>query len=737
MDNSAQFIPSKIKRPNPTSNGTSPHFDPKVRTILDELNTLLGKRVFRPAGYLASIKKSQTESDAQKNEADKALAAKKREVSDADKVLSAARAGEETAVAGLDAAKQRLSLAKPVDKDSARVLVDEAEASLKAAVGKRTAAELRQHELSDEAEVIESLLLRIQKRDEVLRVAATLGLELPATVAKSLTFRGSAGKWEGGSLASVLKGAAEDETFNTLSELVDATPELSTLKQEFRGYQAKKPPLADPTVDELLRFYPSLRDYLIAYGFHVRHLVAVSALGPFLYEHPSGGKQLVNYAVVGATRLLIAEEKLDVEDVELNHGSFVTKLIAAKVPLSSLAFAKAAKASINDFQFNTDEADIIDKSAIGKNLPANLKPLLIKSMQVYEKSGIKIGSANADFHLPVLLSQVLHSQGYADPADIEPQLDQDFDVQFRDDADAVLADVSRSAVRCAAQLYHSMVLGDQLDVFGAVSYFTHKHLVRGGLEIRDRRLRSDLQLYVFSNRFIDLATNRVTDCTRLPERQMFYRQVFAEGSAAVTEDVLVNADFRRLWNVMVLECAKYLQRANSTFNTQFLSKQQIQQSVEDLQYNLSTSCTGMVNVIAPLIDAELNFVLQRILKHSEVIQSVVPSGGTWKRAVEALCIAAHRSKPRASTLYNKAAFGMNIIRVIADYDPVTFESEHIFDPFISTVDAFITTQSILQESVLEGIVNEDTAVAPSLEEPEEADSAGDGGDAVAAGEWDF
>lgn len=73
-----------------------------------------------------------------------------------------------------------------------------------------------------------------------------------------------------------------------------------------------------------------------------------------------------------------------------------------------------------------------------------------------------------------------------------------------------------------------MVLGDELDVFGAVNYFTHKYLVRGGLELKDKRLRLDLRDYVFSDRFMDLKTNRITDRTRPAERQMFYRQVFNE-----------------------------------------------------------------------------------------------------------------------------------------------------------------------------------------------------------------
>jgi hypothetical protein len=39
--------------------------------------------------------------------------------------------------------------------------------------------------------------------------------------------------------------------------------------------------------------------------------------------------------------------------------------------------------------------------------------------------------------------------------------------------------VSATAVKCAAQLYYAMTIGDELDVFNVVNYFTHKYLIRG------------------------------------------------------------------------------------------------------------------------------------------------------------------------------------------------------------------------------------------------------------------
>jgi hypothetical protein len=119
-------------------------------------------------------------------------------------------------------------------------------------------------------------------------------------------------------------------------------------------------------------------------------------------------------------------------------------------------------------------------------------------------------------------------------------------------------------------------------------------------------------------KFIDLESTRILDRTQQHERQIFYRQVFNEGKGEPTDDVVANTEFSRLWKVLILEAAKYLQRAQSSFYPDLQSKQNVMQAVEDVRYNLSSSGTGLVNVVSPLIDAELNFVLTRILDHPEV-----------------------------------------------------------------------------------------------------------------------
>jgi hypothetical protein len=154
----------------------------------------------------------------------------------------------------------------------------------------------------------------------------------------------------------------------------------------------------------------------------------------------------------------------------------------------------------------------------------------------------------------------------------------------------------------------------------------------------------------------------------------------------------------------MLESARYLERAQASPNPDgFVSRNNVMQAVEDLQYNLSTSCTGMATVISPLIYKELDFVAKRIFMNPEVLAHVAPGAGNWMRVVEKLSTQMKPTRPKATILFNKAKLGHMIIQSIASYNPATFEDDQNFFDFISSVDAFITTQSILQESLTDDL----------------------------------
>jgi hypothetical protein len=577
-----------------------------------------------------------------------------------------------------------------------------------------------------------------------LDVAATLALPLTP---KYVPAPSGGPSWDASSLAFALSEATEIPTATTLSDLIDATSQLSTLKYAFQNNLSANWNNLDYNARTVLDGYTAIADYLIAYAYFQMGLAEVNGLTNFLLSNRLGAKNIVNYAIVTAARTIIDREQLVVPTYNDDGLDFVQKVLAAGLTLSSASFDSSLQALVNNYVFNKNESDLIDQ-ATDLGLPAALKPQLIKYIK---SSAVPINGKNAAYFLPVFVSQIVGNTVLPGVTDSQTTpSDQDFDVQYLADDQATLQ-VSRSAVKCAAQLFYSMILGDELEVFHATNYFTHKYLIRGGIEIVDSRLRDDLQLYVFSNKFTDLKTNNINDRSRPAERHMFYRQVFNWGHGQVTDDLIVNREFSKLWKVLILESAKYLERAQISPNPDsYVSRQNVMQAVEDLQYNLSTHCTGMANVITPLIYAELNFIIQRILMHDEVVRQIVPQGGTWWRVVETLYIGMKNVRPRSTVLYNKAKLGDSILRSIAAYNPSTFENDGPFASFISDVEAFITTQSILQESLTEdlkhgdGDADEDkpemprrNGERPEVPPPPAAAAAAANGHAPAGDEWAF
>src|SRR3954451_17455948 len=650
----------RLRSPLITSNGAASDTHPQITAALAELNKLLSKRVFTTEGW----------------EGSDSFDWRKAEES-ADSARSRAQVVERLSDA--DSEKDPLSPeAIKAEKRSASAAKDAAKAEEKAAKALEKAA--------------------VDPEDDPIDLGSFLEFRL-----KPRRAGGDDDIWQRWSLADILSDRQPSRAYATLAELIDADPNLSELNAELVGaLHEKRFKLPEPTRTILSENYAAIRDYLVLYGYAQLGIDDVEGLSNFLFYASRGAARIGDYAIVSAAREIVHRKALSVPDYDDDDGQFVADVRqaaqAGQLPMSGTAFDRGVLRVANRQIFGASERELFSKANVGE-LPEAVQEHIIQRMGNWPGT---ITEDNVDVVVNSLLAQMpsvgVGGEDGEEPETLEPS-PEDFRVSFFDDSgdDSV---VSRSSVLCAAQLFHAAVAGDELDIFGAVDYFTHRYLLRGGIEIRDASLRSNLQRYVFSNRFTDLETGVENECTRAPERQMFARQVFAMGNAPVTDDQIVNTDFPRLWKVLIVESAKYLEYARKSYNPDaFVSRQGVVQSVEDLQYNLSTHCTGMASVLTPLIDAELQFVVRRILMHPEIRQQVVPAGGSWKRVVERLNMEGKHRSTNATVLYNKAKLGQMIIEAIADYDPAEFETDGPFSSFISTVDRFITTQSILQDEL--------------------------------------
>lgn len=512
-------------------------------------------------------------------------------------------------------------------------------------------------------------------------------------------------QWPNTSLLSRLYKEKPAPDKLTIGECIDKTGELASAKYEYQSRMSATWLVLDSNTKTVLR-YDGITDYLIAIAYFVRKIEDVNGITNFVLSSAGGAKKFINYAIVSSARFYINQEKVNVsynKDTDL----VIQNILLADLTLSD-SFKKSIDKIVNQQIYSDNELDLIRKANIGA-IPTDLIPQLIT---LIKHSPVPITEKNVNYFLPLFITQLRSSDLSTDEADTDVVTDDsDFEIErFIDDKSTV--QISASNVECAAQLFYSMTLGDELDIFNVVNYFTHKYMVRGNIQIQDKRLRDDLQLYVFSNRFVDTKTNKILDRTRLPERQMFYKQVFSYGNAQTTDDMIVNKEFPKLWRILITESANYLERAQDSPNPDmYVSRQTVMQAVEDLQYNLSTSCTGMANVISPIIYKELAFVVKRIFMHKEIMQQVVPAGGSWWKVVETIYGEMKGIKPKITVLNNKANLGYDIIKSVANYNPSTFEEDSEFSSFISNVDAYIITQAQLQE---EDDDDHKTSMIPSI-----------------------
>jgi hypothetical protein len=213
--------------------------------------------------------------------------------------------------------------------------------------------------------------------------------------------------WQARSLARVLSDAPEDQAHLTLSEHIDMTPALVELKYAFQKQRQSIWSKLDYNTRAVLDGYTNIEDYLIAFAFHVAKLTDVNALSSFVLKNGRGGKRIVEYAIVSASRTLIDEQQLQVANKDDDNGELAKALRTSKISLSATSFVSEAMSKIKAFVFDSDEIDLINKSKLAP-VPDDIKPLLVKFIQ---KSPFPITRHNVDYHLSTLMSQAYAAQG--------------------------------------------------------------------------------------------------------------------------------------------------------------------------------------------------------------------------------------------------------------------------------------------------------------------------------------
>ncbi len=248
-----------------------------------------------------------------------------------------------------------------------------------------------------------------------------------------------------------------------------------------------------------------------------------------------------------------------------------------------------------------------------------------------------------------------------------------------------------------------MVLGEELEVFNAVEMLFAKHLrsPRYAIKVQSRETIDAIRMYSFANRFEDLETGAQYDRSQENDRMMFYKQLFNYGQVMGLEEADVNVNFQPLWDSLMIEVAKYIEKVESSTSFENVSKNNIFQAIEDLQTNLSDCCPPLAQASAGLMFKELEFISVRLFGDKDIMSQVgrrEPTDlGVLKQLLADMNEMRSMSSQNIDALFKKAMLGYSIIMEIARYTPLRMETGDNFGQFISMVQSYFVAQELLEQ----------------------------------------
>lgn len=251
--------------------------------------------------------------------------------------------------------------------------------------------------------------------------------------------------------------------------------------------------------------------------------------------------------------------------------------------------------------------------------------------------------------------------------------------------------ISRENILAAGALYYVFVLGEQLAVFRLVDALILRWAA-GGINIPKGTTASKLY------RYYKLRDQRSTP----EERAMVYKRVLNIGDSKMLSNMVVNEDFPLLWDKLMTEVVDYIQKSESSVDTQ-ASKLPIYQATRDLQHNLTSHMTGMAHLQVTESYAQLRDSFD-LLGNSEVVDYFAggPDKNMWS-VIERLWQEEFNALPNISSLRTAAVEGNKIFQWIADFDEGSVTDDQ-FQEFLHSTEAHIIARA---EEQPENNVNED------------------------------
>ncbi|MDX8551295.1 hypothetical protein KHC33_14065 [Methanospirillum sp. J.3.6.1-F.2.7.3] len=444
----------------------------------------------------------------------------------------------------------------------------------------------------------------------------------------------------------------------------------------------------------------SILGYLFSIAVTRKKRTTPDGILEYILEEDSGGiKLLYDYVITKTGNEIITSNSIY---IGTSMDVIVSKLKNTNYYFDDPTFAEKVSNLIHNQVSNKDVYALLDK--FKKELDIELSDNDTWELIAFiNQSTIKINESNYLYFLPNALFEIRNNGKSYIPITGATITKSEFSLTYYEEEEAY-ATISQENIQCAAMLFYVMTLGDELGIFNVVSMMATNHLVQGSLDIRNKDLLNDFQLYAYNDKFRDLITKNLHSKSDPQERMMFYKMVFNQGSGEPMEGMSVNEEFLPLWQALIYECLLFLDKADQSTNPyQYISKNGIIQAIEDLQYNLSNYCIGLVKVFTPMFKKELDFIIEQFLNNQSLKEQVGLSGSSMWMVLENLYktqenVRMSSYKPIAANLLrNKAKVGHRILELIGQFTPSSFYQDQFFSDFITTVDAYNKVNSKIEK----------------------------------------
>jgi hypothetical protein len=361
--------------------------------------------------------------------------------------------------------------------------------------------------------------------------------------------------------------------------------------------------------------------------------------------------------------------------------------------------------SNKNYEYFVDEYFVQNAEFKGKTIPNSVKNRMVELLKDYDLEITKFKKSEHNDFFSLAYAQAIKSkQGGTDPIDAvrTGSSVSEWDFSFDDIELDIENNIVKENIKAAGALYNLYLLGDQLKMFALTDAVILKWW-NGAIDVA----KGDISNKMY--RYYKLKSER----TSTEEREMLYKRIFNMGDGKEMNGSMVNTDFVMLWNNLLDVVIEYIaKRENKITNEEVISRQPIFRAIREIQYNLSSSMTGIASISTREIYA--NYLeCKYILGHKEVVNQVVRGKvRNINEVIRTLSEELLHERPNVSAYFTTAQTVQILFDFIANFNGVSVGKE-AFEDFVQLADDYILNMELVNKRK--------KSAAPIMDEEEESD----------------